>query len=150
MYAVASCHWSACALNLANPIKLVLNLKFAPAFLPSSLCVACTTIPSLISAENNALKLSTNIKIPDMIKWITKTKHNATNQSLRDSLYFALSAAVELIKIRIPKYTNTDNSPTIAIFLKDRYQEAISYCRSPPAADSDASIAVSSPVITEV
>ena len=86
-------------------------------------------IPSSTDAENKELMVSVNNKIPDITICITNTKHNATNQSRRDSLYFALSAAVELIKILIAKYTKTDNNPTTAIFLNDLYHDAIVSCK---------------------
>ena len=72
------------------------------------------------------------------------------NQLLIDSLYLALSAAVELINILNPKYTNTDNNATIAIFLNDLYHEAIVFFSSPPASEVDISCACLSTSIIDV
>ena len=119
-----------CALNLTKPIILVLNLTF-----PSS---TFTVIPSSILGLIKSVNLSVIIKSPDIIKCIKNTKHNATTQFCNDSLYFALSDAVELIKILIPRYTKTDSNPTIAIFLNEIYQSEIVCLSTPLAADSDA------------
>ena len=103
-----------------------------------------------ISDENSALKFSVIISIPDIIKCITNTKHNAINQLYIDSLYFALSAAVELNNILIPKYTNTDSKATIAIFLKDLYHEDLVTFKLSPAADWAILSACWSPSIIDV
>ena len=89
-----------CTLSLATPIKDSVNLESVPLLYVDLFSLTSTTMP-LDAPSNKLVTLCVIIKIPDIIKCIIKTKHNATNQSLSISLCLAFSA-IEPISIFIP------------------------------------------------